>query len=130
MANVIVENTKLTALNDFKALTANDATETTDAAAQKFIFTPTGKDNHTLILASCASADGLSVTVSGGERVFALGNLTDAIAAEAGLYAMQLETGRYMKSDGTIEISFKPPAGKDLVNDLALKVYVCEMLPN
>lgn len=130
MANVTVTNTKLTAFNDFKVLTANAATETTDATAQKFVFTPTGKDNHAVILVSAASADGVSVTVGAGTGVFALGALTDAIGTAAGLYAMQIETGRYMNDDGQIEISFTPPASKDLVNDLALKVYVCEMLPN
>lgn len=130
MADVTVTNTKLTAFNDFKVLTANAATETTDATKQTFTFTPTGKDNHAIILVSAASADGVAVTVTGGAGPFALGTLTDAIATAAGLYAMQIETGRYMQSDGTIDIGFTPPANKDLVNDLALKVYVCEMLPN
>ena len=130
MADVTVTNTKLTAFNDFKVLTANAATETNDATKQTFTFTPTGKDNHAIILVSAASADGLVVTVTGGAGPFALSTLTDAIAAAAGLYAMQIETGRYMQSDGTIDIGFTPPASKDLVNDLALKVYVCEMLPN
>lgn len=130
MADITVTNTKLTAFNDFKVLTANAATETTDATAQTFTFTPTGKDNHMLIIASAASADGLTVTVTGGSGPFALSALTDAIGTAAGLYAFQIETGRYIQSDGTIDIAFLPPAAKDLVNDLALKVYVCEMLPN
>jgi len=130
MANVTVTNTKLTAFNAFKVLTANAATEATDATAQKFVFTPTGKDNHAVIIASVATADGVTVSLGAGSGVFALGTTADSIATAAGLYAIQIETGRYMKSDGTIEISFTAPAAKDLVNDLALKVYVCEMLPN
>jgi len=130
MADITVTNTKITALNDFKVLTANAATETTDAAAQTFTFTPTGKDNHAVIVVSCASADGLTVTVTGGDGPFSMGALTDTIGTAAGLYAFQIETGRYMQSDGTIDIAFQPPASKDLVNDLALKVYVIECLPN
>jgi hypothetical protein len=131
MGNITVTNTKLTAFNAFKVLAANAADLTTDATAQKFVFTPTGKDNHALILAESASADKLEVTITGGDGPFALATTVTADAIDAaGLFALQIETGRYMQSDGTIEISFKPPTGKDLTNDNALKVYVCEMLPN
>jgi len=134
MANVTVTNTKLTAFNAFKVLAANAATETTDATAQKFVFTPTGKDNHALIIVSTtaddAAAEILTVAVTGGEGVFALGALATTVPGVAGLYAFQIETGRYMQSDGTIEMTFTPGTGKDLATDFALKVYVCESLPN
>lgn len=135
MADVTVTNTKLTAFNSFKVLTANPATETKDNTAQKFVFTPTGKDNHAIILVSTSADDAaneiLDVTVTGGEGVFALGTLTTTVPGVAGLYAFQIETGRYMQSDGTIEISFAPDkSSKDLATDFALKVYVIESLPN
>lgn len=130
MADVTVINTKLTAFNDFKALTLNAATETTDAKAQKFVFTPTGKDNHALIVVYNAAAEELTVTVGAGTGVFALGALTDTLAASIGIHVMQIETGRYMNDDGEIEVSFTPGSGKDLKNDNALKVCMVEMLPN
>ncbi len=134
MADVTVVNTKLTALNAFKLLTENPATEETDNTAQKFVFTPTGKDNHALIIVSTAADDAtaeiLNVTIAGGDGPFALGALSAAVPGAAGLYAFQIETGRYMKA-GKIEMSFKAAdASKDIKNDTALKVYVCEMLPN
>lgn len=130
MADVTVTNTKLTALNDFKALTLNAATETTDATAQKFVFTPTGKDNHALIVVYNAAAEALTVTVAAGDNVFGYGALTDTLAASIGIHVMQIETGRYMQSDGTIEVSFTPGAGKDLKNDNVLQVCMVEMIPN
>lgn len=134
MADVTVTNTKFTAFNAFKLLVAHAATETTDATAQKFVFTPTGKDNHALIIASTtaddAETEALTVTVTGGAGPFALGALTATLPGVAGLYGFQIETGRYMQADGTIEMSFKPGASKDLKNDTALQVYVCETLPN
>jgi len=134
MADVTVTNTKLTAFNAFKVLAAHAATETTDATAQKFVFTPTGKDNHTLIIVSTtaddAAAEILTVAVEGGDGAMGLGGLATTVPGVAGLYAFQIETGRYLQSNGTIEITFTPGAGKDLKNDFALTAYVCEMLPN
>lgn len=135
MADITVTNTKLTALNAFEVLTAKAATEDTADTAQKFIFTPTGKDNHAVIIASTVADDAtneiLKVTVKGGAGVFALGNLATTIPGAAGLYAFQIETGRYMQADGTIEFSFAPDkAAKKLLSDFALTVYVIETLPN
>jgi len=131
MADVTVTNTKLTAFNDFKALTLNAATETTDATAQKFVFTPTGKDNHALIVVYNAAAEALTVTVAAGTAgPFSYGALTDTLAASIGIHVMQIETGRYMLANGTIEVSFTPGSSKDLKNDNALQVCMVEMLPN
>lgn len=134
MADVNVTNTKITALNDFKLLTENPATESTANTAQKFVFTPTGKDNHALIIVSTAADDAtdekLNVTIAGGDGPFALGDLSATVPGVAGLYAFQIETGRYLKA-GKVEMSFKVSnATKALKTDTSLKVYVCEMLPN
>ena len=128
MADVTITNSKIAALNDNQAMTLNAATETTDATAQKFIYTPTGKDNKICIVTVNGAASALTVTVTGGDGAFAMGDLTDTIPATAGTYIIQLETGRYMQSNGTIEISYLPAAGKDLVNDHALTVGVIELI--
>jgi hypothetical protein len=134
MADVTITNTKLTAFNAFKLLAAHAATETTDATAQKFLFTPTGKDNHALIVASTAADDAdteaLTLTIPAGDGPFAGPALSATLPGVAGLYAFQIETGRYMQSTGTIELTFTPGASKDIATDTSLKVYVCEMLPN
>lgn len=128
--NITAVNTKIEAFNAVKAVTLTAADTTTDAGAQAFVYTPTGKDNHSVLLIQSASADVVTIGIPTGDGPFAGPALATATGAAAGITAIQLETGRYMKANGTITITFTAATDKDLKNDNALKVAVIEMLPN
>ena len=127
MANVAIVNSKIVTLGTSQALTLTAATETTDATAQKFVYTPTGKDGHICFVITNAVAFAITATLTAGARVFGTAAKANTIPATAGTYILQVETGRYMLANGTVEISFLPGTGKDLVNDHALTVGVIEL---
>ena len=127
MANIAVVNSKIAALGTSQALTLTAATETADATAQKFVYTPTGKDGHIRFVIYNGAAEALTATLTAGARVFGTAAKANTITATAGHYLLQIETGRYMLANGTVEISILPGSGKDLVNDHALTVGVIEL---
>lgn len=126
--NINVVNSKVTTLGTLQALTLTAADQTTDQTAQKFIYTPTGRDSKICLVCTNAVAFAVTVTIGAGTGVFGTAAKVNTMPATAGTYMIQFETGRYMKADGTIEISFIPvDAAKDLTNDIALKVGVIEL---
>lgn len=127
MADKAIVNSKIAALNTTQILTQTAADETTDATAQKFVYTPTGKDGHIAFVINTSSANALTTTITAGTRVFGAPAKVNTIPATAGIYIIQIETGKYMLANGTVEISFLPAAGKDLVNDHALAVGAIEL---
>lgn len=128
MANKAVVNSRVAVLNTVQALTLTAADETTDVTAQKFVYTPTGKDNKLCFIMTNAVAFAITTTIAAGAGVFGAAAKVDTIPATAGTYMLQIETGRYMLANGTVEISFLPAtAGKDLTNDHALTVGVIEL---
>ncbi len=122
-----ITNSRITALNATQVLTKATADQTTDATAQKFIYTPTGKDHKICFVIYSAAASALTATLTAGAGVFGAPAKANTIPATAGTYILQIETGKYMLADGTIELSILPAAGKDLVNDHALTVGVIEL---
>lgn len=124
---IAIVNSKIASTLAARAITLTAADQTTDATAQKFIYTPTGKDNKICIVFTSAAAQALTVTVAAGVGVFGAPARAHAIPATAGTYGIQIETGRHMLADGTIEISILPVAGKDLVNDHALTIGAIEL---
>ena len=128
MADIAIVNSKITTLGTSQALTLTAADETTDATAQKFVYTPTGKDNKICFVITNAVAFAITATIAAGVGVFGAAAKANTIPATAGTYILQIETGKYMLANGTIEISFIPvTGGKDLTNDHALTVGVIEL---
>jgi len=128
MANIAIVNSRITTLGTNQALTLTAADETTDATAQKFVYTPTGKHNKCLFIVYQSSGSyTIGFTITAGAGVFGAVAKTGTIAAVAGNKLIQIETGKYMLANGTIEISFLPTTGRDLVNDHALTVGVIEL---
>jgi len=127
--NIAIVNTKIAALNAIQILTMTAADQTTDATAQKFIYTPTGRDNK-IAFAVYTSAGGsatATATLAAGVGVFGAAAKDNTIPAVAGTYLIEVETGKHMLANGTIELSILPPSGKDLVNDYAMTVGVIEL---
>ena len=127
MGNIAIVNSKTTTLNASQILTMTVADETTDATAQKFVYTPTGKDNKICFVIDTSSANALTATLAAGVGVFGAAAKANTIPATAGIYMIQVETGKHMLANGTIELSILPASGKDLVNDHALSVGVIEL---
>lgn len=126
---IAVVNTKITALNAIQVLTMTAADQTTDATAQKFVYTPTGRDNKIafVIYTSAGGSATATATLAAGVGVFGAAAKANTIPAAAGYYLIEAETGKYMLANGTLELSILPPGGKDLVNDYALSVGVVEL---
>ena len=127
MANIAVVNSKITSLNVDQLLTMTAADETTDATAQKFVYTPTGRDGKLVWVIYNAAAEALTATFTAGVGVFGAAALANTLPATAGNNIIQIETGKFMLANGTVELSILPGSGKDLVNDNALTVGVIEL---
>lgn len=127
MANIAITNSRISALNADQALTFNASNEDTIDVAQKFVYTPTGKD-HKIVMGIQVGATHGTVTwsIGGGDGVFGTSAKAGS-TAQATTDIIQFETGRYMKSNGTIEVTFTPASGKRLTTDHALKVFVIEL---
>lgn len=127
MADVTITNSKIAALNTKQALSFNAATADTADLAQDFYYTPTGKDNKIVIGIQVADTNGaVAHSISAGVGVFGTAAKTGS-TAQATTGIVQIETGRYMQSDGTIKITFTPASGKRLKTDHALNVWVIEL---
>ena len=124
---IAITNSRITALNATQALTWVTADQTTDATAQKFVYTPTGKDNKVCFVVYSGAASALIATLSAGAGAFGGAAKANSIPATAGTYIVQVETGRHILANGTIELSVLPATGKDLVADHALTVAAIEL---
>ena len=125
---VTVTNTLISALNADQTLTANAATSSVVDATEAFTITPTGKDNKMAIVFGNGTGHGaFTYSIAVGAGVFAAPSaLTGSIAAGA-LEVLQIDTGKYMSSSGTIVITLTPASGKRLLTDHAAVMYELEL---
>jgi len=124
MADVTITNSQITAIDEAGDVTSNAATETTDETAQTFVYTPTAQANGVIVRVYTAAA--VTATFAEGDGVFANSDTSEDLAA--GTYIYYLDLGRYLNSDGEVEMSFLPTgSSEDLVNDCALTVEVLEV---
>lgn len=129
MANKAIVNSKIAALNTNQVLTMTAADEDGPGVAQKFVYTPTGKDGHICFVVYNKVAFAVTATISAGTRVFGAPAKVLTIPATADTNSIfQIETGKYMLANGTVEISFDPfDVTKKLTTDHALTVGVIEL---
>jgi hypothetical protein len=125
--NIAITNSKILAFGTVADLTYMAADADTADLAQKFIYTPTGKDHKVVIGAVVANTHGtVALSFKGGAGAF--GTATKAVnAVQNKTSLVQIETGRYMQADGTIEITATPASGKKLASEHALKIFVIEL---
>jgi len=129
MANIAIVNSKIATLGTIKPLVQTAADEGGAGVVQKFVYTPTGKDNKICFVIYNKVAFGITTTITAGTGVFGAAAKVDLVAATAaGTSILQIETGKYMLANGTIEISFDPlDNAKILTADHALTVGVIEL---
>ena len=124
-----ITNTLMASFGAAKVLAVATADQDSAGATQKFIYTPTGKPQKVIFLIHCGDATGLTITVSAGENVFGAAAKAIATATAAGDYLIQVETGAYAQSDGTIELTIDPTnALKKLKTDHACTVAAIELI--
>lgn len=124
---IAITNSKIVALNTKQALTFMAADADTADLAQKFVYTPTGKDNKIVIGIQVADTNGaVAHSIAAGVGALA-GPAKTGSTAQATTGIIQIETGRYRTATGTVEITFTPASGKKLKTDHALKVWVIEL---
>jgi|SRR5674476_1458920 len=124
MADKAIVNSKVTTLNAIQPLTQTAADL---AGAQKFVYTPTGKDGKLCFVIANAVAFAVTTSIAAGSRVFGSAAKADTGRATAGTDILQIETGKYMQANGTIELTVTPYSGKGLTADHALTVGVIEL---
>jgi hypothetical protein len=128
MANIAIVNSKIATLGTLRALTLTAADETTDVTAQKFVYTPTGKDNKICFVIYNGAAHTMTATVTAGVGAMGAPALVNTVPASVGHSLIQLETGLYRTATGTVELSLLPTeAVHDLTNDHAATVGVIEL---
>lgn len=128
MANKAIVNSKIAALGAVQAFTQTAADEGSAGVVQKFVYTPTGKDNKICFMIYNAVAFGIEAIITAGTGVFGAAAKAFSVPATAGTYEIQIETGKYMLANGTIEITFDPTNNaKILTADHALTVGVIEL---
>lgn len=122
---VAITNTRITSLNADQTLTFNPATVDTIDGTEVFTYTPTGKDNKICI--GFKNATGvLAYSIAGGTGVFGAAAKTGTIAENA-TEVIQIETGKYMQSAGTILITLTPATGTKLLTNHAAAMFVIEL---
>lgn len=128
MANIAIVNSKIAALNTNQVLTLTAADEDGAGVAQKFVYTPTGKDGHICFVVYNKAAAAITATITAGARVFGAPAKVLTIPATATTNSIfQLETGKYMLANGTIEIEFDPAGAGQLVTTHAMTVGCIEL---
>lgn len=125
--NMAITNNKIASLNVAQAITLMSADADTADLAQTFIYTPTGKDNRIAFVLEIANTHGaVAYEIEAGQGVFATPKRSESIAQNT-REIIQIETGRYMKTGGTINIKCTPASGKRLTSDHALKIWAIEL---
>jgi hypothetical protein len=126
--NIAVTNTSLAALNIGYPVTANAATATVANETQKFVITPNKRDDKTLVRITVGPTNGaVAFSIAAGDFWMGIAAQTGSVA-QATSEVIEIESAKYMKSDGTIEITFTPASGKILLTDHALSVEVYSMV--
>ena len=127
--NVTITNTLITGFDAAIELAAAAADQDGAGVAQKFIYTPTGKPNKVIFIVHCGDATGLTITVTAGDNVFGAAAKVIATALKAADYVIQVETGAFAQSDGTIELSVDTTdEGKALLTHHVLTVAAIEII--
>ena len=127
--NLAITNSLITGFG--AAIEVKKAAADQDGAgvAQKFIYTPTGKPQKVIFLVHVGDATGLTITVTAGDNVFGAAAKTIVTATKAADYAIQIETGAFAQSDGTIELSIDTTdASKKLYSDHSCTVAAIEII--
>ena len=124
---VTITNTKIAALNTDQALTFNAATSAVNDATEVFTYTPTNKDSKILI--GIKNGTGiLSYSIAVGDGVFAAAAAKTGTVAADTTDVIQIETGKYQKTAGTILITLTPAAGTALLTNHAASMFVAELI--
>jgi len=127
MGNISVTAAKVLKFEHPYTAVVNAATEDVGGTSQTFIITPTTNDNKLEIRATVANSHGsVSAIVKAGDFWMGVDNKTIECVQNA-TTIFQLETAKYLQSDGTIEIEFDPAGSKQLTTNHALKVEVVEL---
>ena len=124
---VAITNTRISALNADQTLTQNAATSSVIDATEVFTYTPTGKDNRILIgFVNGAGHGAYTYSIAAGTGVFGAAAKAGSIAAGS-TEVIQIETGKYMQTAGTVLITLTPASGKRLLTDHAAAMWAAEL---
>jgi hypothetical protein len=129
MGNIAIVNSLVAKMATNQVLTMTAADEDNAGVAQKFVYTPTGKDSKICFVIYNGATEKLDVTISAGSGVFGLPAKTTQIPNVAGYYLIQLETGHYRQANGTVELSLDPNnVAKKLTTDHGVTVGCIELI--
>ena len=127
MATAITLNT-MTDLNALKELSWTAATADTDALAEEFTFTPTGKRFIFIIDTTAGASAGGNVTVAFSAGTLWAGQAVSLTATKDKIYAVEIDTARAAGAAGLVTVTLTPAAGDKLKSDHACQVAVIELI--
>ena len=124
---VAITNTLIAALNTDQALTFNAATADTADLAEVFTYTPTGKDSK-IVIGLKNSTGILSYSIAAGTGVFQAPSAKTGTVAANTTDVIQIETGKYLSTSGTVLITLTPASGTKLLTNHAASMFVIELI--
>ena len=123
---VAITNSSITALNGVLAAeTLSPATSDVDDATEAFTYTPTG-GRAVFAIYNGAGHGAITYSVAAGAFPQGVAAKTGSVAAGARAW-LDLETGRYKSSAGTVVVTLTPASGKALLTDHASGMVVLEI---
>ena len=127
--NVAITNTLVTGFGAAIEVAKAAADQDGAGVPQKFIYTPTGKPNKVVFIVHVGDATGLTITVTAGDNVFGAAAKVIATATKAADYVIQVETGAFAQTNGTIELSVDTTdASKALLTHHSCTVSAIEII--
>lgn len=124
MADITITNSQVNDYDEAGDVNSNAADETTDETKQTFVYTPTAAASGILVRVDTSAS--VLMNVVAGDGVFAGQDYSETLTD--GDYIILLDLGKYVNSDGEVDIEFTPTeSAEDLTNDAALKVEVLEI---
>lgn len=124
---VTVTNSTIAKYNTEIVKTFNAATADTANGTEVFTITPKVSGNSIAIEISVADTNGaVGFSIAAG-GLWGAGAAKTGSVAQATTEIIQIETGKYLKNDGTILLTLTPATGKKLLTDHAAKVAVIEL---
>lgn len=126
-ATAVTLNT-MSDLNNLKELTWTAATADTDALAEVFTFSPTGKRFLFLVDLTAGATAGAGVTVAFSAGTLWAGQAISGSATKDKIYAIEVDTARVKGASGVVTVTLTPGTGDKLLSDHACQVMAIDLI--
>ena len=120
--------TTMDKLNSLEEITWTTATADTDALAEEFTFTPTGKRFILILDTSAGASAGNALTLAFKAGTLWAGKAVSVTPAKKKIYAIEVDTARVAGAAGLVTVTVTPGTGDKLLSDHAAQLAVIELI--